>query len=161
MYTLLNKMKDKIRKATPAFKYYVFSTSGWYRIAEIPAGTVFSSILQITKGYNTGGSNGSIVAIEGLYNRAQASVLLPAISGNTGIKRLRISFKGESPYLIDAYYDDNKLKNTVSFRFIGNILSSNSVALPIFPDELTPSTIPTGYNTTEYDLTKFGLGGTA
>lgn len=159
MYSLLNKIKDKIRKCTPAMKMYEFADAGWYRIAQISSVSVFSSILQIVKTYNSGrGPNGAIVAVEGLYSGAQASVLMPATS-STGIKKIRISYKSGNPYYIDAYYDGDAVANSISFRFLTNILISGNVVLPIFPDELTPAVIPEGYSTKEWDITTFGWGG--
>ena len=158
MYALLNKIKDKLLKATPAMKTYVLSEPGWYRLTDIPTTTVFMSLLQIVKGFNTGtGSNGAIVAIEGLYNRAQASVLIPAIN-STGIKKIRVLYNNSGQYYIDAYYDGSG-SNSISFRFLTNILLPGTVFIPAFPTNLTKATVPSGYSSIEYDITKFGLLG--
>ena len=105
LFTLLDMIIDRIMY-TQQEETFTFLGAGWYRIAELPYSSSQNLILSISKGYNTGGGSGAIVAIGEYYDVAKIQTLLPVPYGKSGITQIRVLIKsGEKAYL-DVYYSE-------------------------------------------------------
>ena len=137
------------------------NTPGWYRIATVPTVNSWMLILSICKGYNTGNSDGAIVAISGLHSTARITALLPARTDATGIKQIRVLVKGGSPSYIDGYYNDSRTGYQNNFRIqtIGGLIGYASYGYALeFEKTAVSAAIPSGYTAITKDITVAGGG---
>ena len=139
------------------------NTPGWYRIATVPVLNSWILMLSISKGYNTGNSDGALVAISGNWITARISTLLPArpVGHATGIKQLRVLVKANSPSYIDGYYDDDLAgyQNGIRFQVIGGLNAHATYSTPLqFEKSAVSAAIPSGYTAITKDITVAGGG---
>ena len=137
------------------------NTPGWYRIATVPTVNSWMLILSICKGYNTGNSDASIVAIAGHHNTARITALLPARTDATGIKQIRVLVKGGSPSYIDGYYNDSLAgyKNNFRIQTIGGLIGYGFYDYALeFEKTAVSAAIPSGYTAITKDITVAGGG---
>ena len=159
LFNILNLIIDRIMY-TQQEETFSFLGAGWYRIAELPYSSSQNLILSISKGYNTGGGSGAIVAIGGYYDVAKIQTLLPVPYGKSGITQIRVLIKsGEKAYL-DVYYSEtgSQYANSIKFRTIGGMTRYSGGAKISFVSAPYISSIPSDYTAFTCSLTSAGGG---